>query len=397
MEESVQHADRLAGLGADNRAHCFAELRREGGRTLAELTRVTGLSRPTVRGHLESLVEAGLVDESARGTTSRGGRPAASFSLNPGGAYLAVFDVSKHEHRFLLCDLAGTIRSALVTDVDADLPMAKRTELIDEGLRTVVSGGGVDWPDVSYFSGSVGAQVDSGGAVVRNLGDVALLDRDFTARFDAPVTLENDLKAACYAEHRIGCAQGVNDVVYALAWHQVAAGIVLDGRIRRGVHELAGELNRVASTNDLPAEYAAGWRSWPAFLDVLQAADRDEQRAAESMRAFCAKAAQQLAMLAMAIDPEMIVLGGPLVHRSATFVAALEEALALELRVAPSLTIKLSALQSWGPALGATLRGLEAIESQLVGGPSFAYQLRNATEVQLPLPNSSEARTAHAS
>lgn len=397
MENCSQHSGRLAELSADNRVRCFSELRRSGDRTLAELAAATGLSRPTIKGHLDSLVMTGLVREGERGSTKRGGRPAVTFSVNPDGAYLAVFDVSKHEHRFLLVDLSGVIRASLVNEVDGNLAMTERAELIDEGLRELTSSAGISFDSVTCFSGSVGAQVDSGGAIVRNIGDVALLDADFAVRFRAPVIVENDLKAACYAEQSIGCAQGVSDVVYALAWHQVAAGIVLDGRIRRGFHELAGELNRAATTGALPPDQAERWRSWPAFMAVIGDAEQGDQAAVAEVERFCAKAAHQIALLAMSVDPEMIVLGGPLVHRSNYFVSAFRSRLAFELNDAPPIAIELSALRSWAPALGATLRGLEALETQLVGAPTFEYALRNATAVPLPLPSPSETRTLRAS
>lgn len=397
MAEGTQHSERLADLGADNRARCFMELRRRGDQTIAELASVTGFSRPTLKGHLESLVASGLVVEGERGTSSRGGRPAVTFSVNPRGAYLAVFDVSRHEHRYLLCDISGAVWAALVEEVDEGLDPARRADLIEAGLRGLAASAGVDWSAVRGLSGSVGAQVDSGGSVVRDRLEHGLLDHDFARRFDIGLTLENDLKAACYAEQRIGCAQGIGDVVYALAWYQVAAGVVLDGKIRRGAHELAGELNRVASTAEIPAQRAEDWKSWPAFLEVVRAAERGDESAAASVDDFCGRAAHQIAMLAMSLDPEMIVLGGPLVHRSEHFVTTFETSLAEALRAGPPIRVAVSALHSWAPALGATLRGLEAIERELVGGPSLDVHLRNASDMTLPLVPASEARTAHAS
>ncbi|WP_157430176.1 ROK family protein [Actinomadura oligospora] len=85
------------------------------------------------------------------------------------------------------------------------------------------------------------------------------------------------------------------------------------GRIHRGARNLAGELNLVDEGLSAPTH----WSDVDSFLPVLDAADRGDPDAVGQLDEFAARAARQIAYLALTIDPELIVLGGPLADRAA--------------------------------------------------------------------------------
>lgn len=74
--------------------------------------------------------------------------------------------------------------------------------------------------------------------------DVPLVDglRD---RLGQRVVLENDAKAAALAEAYLGAARGTGSSVYVTVSTGIGSGIVLNGRIWRGRHGIAGELGHV--------------------------------------------------------------------------------------------------------------------------------------------------------
>ncbi|WP_175953577.1 ROK family transcriptional regulator [Schaalia sp. Marseille-Q2122] len=393
MEESAVHADRLADLSAASRARCIAELRRASSQPLHALASAIGLSRPALKAHLDTLIGLGFVTQEEPRIGRQGGRPAATFSLNPAGATLCVLDISRHEHRYLLLDLEGTIHHATTIDADGSLSPSARSALILDQIHNFLNEAHTPIEDINYFSGAIGGQVDSSGTAQRICERNALIDNTLPANLPSPLILENDLKAAAHAEQRIGGARGLNDIIYALVWYQVAAGLILDGKLRRGVHELAGELNLVHSTSDLPTERLTQWESWPAVLDLAHQCDNGNEAARTSIRDFCQRAAQQIAFLASSTDPEMIVLGGPLVHRSTVIVNEVINALRKELPNGPAFATTVSALPTWGPALGAALRGLETFELRTLGAASQEYHLHNATPLSIPIPPLSERST----
>ncbi|HEX2484633.1 MAG TPA: ROK family protein [Myxococcota bacterium] len=60
-----------------------------------------------------------------------------------------------------------------------------------------------------------------------------------------PIHLENDANAAALAEWRFGAGRGARHVVYLTMSTGVGGGLVLDGRLYRGVRAGAGELGHV--------------------------------------------------------------------------------------------------------------------------------------------------------
>jgi len=71
------------------------------------------------------------------------------------------------------------------------------------------------------------------------------LHQEFKSAFGVPVVFENNTNAATVAEMRQGVAQGISDWLYLRIGHGVGAGLVLDGKLRRGKSGYAGEIGHM--------------------------------------------------------------------------------------------------------------------------------------------------------
>ncbi len=65
------------------------------------------------------------------------------------------------------------------------------------------------------------------------------------SRFGVPVALENDANAAALAEWRHGAGRGVERMVYLTMSTGVGGGLVLDGKLYRGLYSSAGEVGHM--------------------------------------------------------------------------------------------------------------------------------------------------------
>lgn len=76
--------------------------------------------------------------------------------------------------------------------------------------------------------------------------DVPMVDglRD---RLGQRIILENDAKAAALAEAHMGAARGTESSIYVTVSTGIGAGIVLNGRIWRGRHGIAGEIGHITA------------------------------------------------------------------------------------------------------------------------------------------------------
>jgi glucokinase len=147
------------------------------------------------------------------------------------------------------------------------------------------------------------------------------------------VSVENDVNAAALGAARTPALVGV-DLAYLSIGTGLAAGLVLDGRLRRGRRGAAGEIGHIPVQPDGPScgcgqrgclEMVASGRAlataWPAPADeseagtgpasaLFRAASRGEPDAIRVRDTFAAHLAQAVRLLVLAVDVEVVVLGG---------------------------------------------------------------------------------------
>jgi len=109
------------------------------------------------------------------------------------------------------------------------------------GLRSVrVSGVGAGVP----------GQVDFQRGFVYNLVNVPgwekiHLARRLTRTLDLPAVVDNDANAMALGEYRYGAGKGFRHAVFVTLGTGVGGGIVIDGRLHRGAHSMAGEIGHM--------------------------------------------------------------------------------------------------------------------------------------------------------
>ncbi len=77
-----------------------------------------------------------------------------------------------------------------------------------------------------------------------SLGEVDLF-HEFEREFKVPIAFENNANAAAWAEMSCGVAKGVSDWLYLSIGTGIGAGLILDGKLRRGRSGYAGELGHI--------------------------------------------------------------------------------------------------------------------------------------------------------
>lgn len=208
--------------------------------TLTEITRVTGLSRPTVEGVVEGLIEGGLVVETAaeEGAARRQGRPARRFRFRAEAGHLLGLEIGPHRVAALLSDLDGRILGSLAKDVCETASADERLERLRTAVAELLRRAGV-------ARGSLRAVGVASPGIVEADGTVRLgtalpewtglpLGERLRRSFKCPVLVENDANAAAVAEHWKGAATESDDMVFVLAGLSPGAGSLIGGRLHRG-------------------------------------------------------------------------------------------------------------------------------------------------------------------
>ena len=152
-----------------------------------------------------------------------------------------------------------------------------------------------------------------------------------------PVVLENDVKAATLG---MSAVSGERDLALLSIGTGLAAGVVLDGRLRRGARGAAGEIGHLPVVPDgrtcscgqrgcleTVASGSALATAWPvhdgfAGKALFAAAAAGDTRAVAAVQDFTGGLATAVRLLVMAVDVDCVALGGGVAHVGAPLLDA---------------------------------------------------------------------------
>jgi glucokinase len=311
-------------------------------------------------------------------------------------------------------DLGGTNIYAVVLDGEAVRGSAKRETPTDGGAESLVKelrkaakraaeDAGIGLDDLEAVGvGAPGIVTDGtidGGPNVGGVQERFPLAEVLGEELSRPVAVLNDVTAAAIGEHRLGAAQGANNLLTVFAGTGVGGGLVLDGAPFEGSHGGAGEFGHMIVRQggamcgcgrrgcveayagrrmmETAAERAlAGGRPTRLFAiarekgkdrvtsGVFKAAfDEGDPLVTALLREAVEALAAGIASVVNLLDLEVVVLGGGLADKlGEPFRADLEVAMApLLFLQPPQVTLVRAALGDEGGAIGAAVVARERV------------------------------------
>ncbi|MFD7445298.1 ROK family transcriptional regulator [Streptomyces sp. NPDC059909] len=292
--------------------------------TLTDLTRITGLSRPTVEGVIEGLIEAGLVLEAApeEGEARRQGRPARRFRFRAEAGHLLGVEIGPHRIAALLSGLDGRIIGAGSREVPETASAEERLERVRAVVADVLRRTGVARSSLRAVGVGTPGIVEADGTVrlctaLPGWTGLALGER-LRRSFRCPVLVENDANAAAVAEHWKGAATDSDDIVFVLAGLSPGAGSLIGGRLHRGYGGAAGEIGALHLLGrEVTPETLLSTTGEPlhplderAVAEVFAHARQGDEQARAAVDRFIQRLVHDVAALVLALDPELVVIGG---------------------------------------------------------------------------------------
>jgi len=335
----------------------------------AEISRRSGISKPTVSLALRSLLDAGLVREAARGPDGPG-YGAVYFEAVAEAALVLGLDLGARFVRGAVCDLEGAIRARQdleLASADAegatDAIVRLRASLLDTAALdpSLVDCVVVGVPGVVAADGTLRVTENVAGLEGRRFGEA------LEAALDFPVTLENDINLAALGEQWQGVARGVADFVFLSVGTGMGAGLVLGGELHRGRHGAAGELDFAlvgfGETVDPSAPQVTELARAHAELSaepraVFGAARTGDPAARAVVDEIARRIALHVAPVAAVADVELVVLGGGIGANGDLLLDPVARFLAEWLPFAPR--VEVSTLGEASVLTGAIAVGLEA-------------------------------------
>ncbi len=392
MAQSIHYKREIARL-----------LRHQGVLSRTTLANMLGLSFPTISTFVRGLARRGLVVDAGLGD-SRGGRKPGLIKINPEHACAIGVELSAYRLAGLVMDMAGNVIARRQREVrhrfSSSPEMEELLSLVNE-LREMV-------PDKNLIGVGVGVS----GIVEKKKGisvkfpcadnwENVPLGEVLSARTGFGALVDNDVQTTTLAELIFGGGKGVGDFLYLHLGRGIGLGIVVKGKVYEGADGNVGELGHTVIEQDGPICYCGNYgcleslASPPAIVaqakqaiekdvdsviaeklekgsqdlalaTILEAAERSDRLACNLLE----KAGRYIGLAAAnavnLLNPELLLLGGPMASGSPFLVDALVRAFrSLVMRHLRETRIELSPLAGEGCSLGAAAMVLDHLIANL--------------------------------
>ena len=349
-----------------------------------ELARELGLVPSTAGIYVDRLIERGFLTESTK--TERGiGRPPLLVELNPQGGRFIGVDVDARQVMAVAVDFA----QRPLAETRRTLPLRATVErVIAEIAGSIAELVGARDRDVLGIGLAVPGPIDAERGVsrryefIRGWIDVPIRDR-IAASFRAPVFVENNIRAMALGELWCGQGRGLRSLVCLGVRSGIGSGIVIDGKLLAGARNMAGEIGRwscsqpprgaaesqlitiedVASMTAILARAAEQLRKRrtsalgspgdaPTAARLLEAAREGDALACELIDEAARIHGDVVHQLASLVDPQRVIVAGPLSENDAYLAALRRQASRLGGQAIGEKIVR-STLGALGGAIGA--------------------------------------------
>jgi predicted NBD/HSP70 family sugar kinase len=354
-------------IRAMNEQLLLERIRLSGPYSRADLARVSGLSKPTVSLALANLERAALVREAGQ-RTGVPGRSALLYEVRPDAGFVLGLDIGHQFLRGALADLSGEIRIRSSRKASASSVSGRVAELValaddicaeggiarDRVTQTVIGSPGVYDPrrDAMALTGGMpGWNRPAALAGLRNA-------------FGPGLAVENDVDAEALAERAHGHGQDTDSFAFVHVGSGIGMGLVIDGKLHRGAHGVAGEIAFLPLADDQEVDRGearrrgvleavaaasavvrqarrAGMRGPVSARRVFEASARGDTRASAVVAEEARLVASAICCVVAVADPQLIVLGGG-IGQAPGFAEAVTRSLGAVAPVLPE--VKVSAL-----------------------------------------------------
>lgn len=389
MPRAVRHINEIRILDA---------LFHKGPMSRADLGRELGLMRSTAGNLVAGLARDGLVTDlrdEPSGRSPRTGRPGSSVGLNAAHSYFVGAEIAVGRITAVVLDLGGSV---LARRQASFAPEGNEAAAVADALAGAVTriAADVARPDaIRGLNVAIAGLLDHDGRVLSAplLGwvDVPLLDM-LRARLPAMplIVAENDANAFAAAELQRAGGGDTASALFVFLDAGVGGGIVQDGQLLRGHRGYAGEIGHIhvgergfrpsmalpgslesfVGRDAIVARHGAHGGRSATLDDLLAACAAGEAAAMTTAAEWSFYLGRGLATLTSVLDPEAVVLGGPVAALLAHAGRGVTDAMRSHLMPnRPLPALRASSVGADAPAVGAASllhRGMLSFDKDLV-------------------------------
>lgn len=235
------------------RVHRSLVLRRifaspRGSRT--QLAKETGLSAMAITRIIRELIDAGLVEETAkRNRKGNPGRRQIDLRIHPAGAFLVGVVISAFGHEVALCDAAGDLLASRQMSFKSIRTADEAIKVTSQTINSIVQDARIDTGRVLGIGIAIAAFVKTATGTVTKAPYLGWREVELGQRIGdhtgLPVVVENIADAMNLAEQAKGAAANYQDVFLAHQSVTCGASYTHHGDLVRGANFSAGQIGHL--------------------------------------------------------------------------------------------------------------------------------------------------------
>ena len=343
-----------------------------------EISRLIGLTPATVTNITGELLEKGFITELSNfREKSSAGRKAVPLAINPTAGYVIGVDIRPKIVRMSISDLLGRL-----SNIESFPYNSNRDELIEtlvEKLQVLTED-----RDILGIGIGVPGLVDSSSGEVKispNLGWKNLnLSGPIEKSLRIPVTVENNVRVMALGERWFGKGKKSDNFILVYVSLGVGSGIVISGKIYKGINNSAGEIGHTvvsedgelcncgkkgcletfASARAIVKNFKGTSLDEDSDIDEIKSAiEKGDKRAIEIVNRAGHYLGVGISNLVNILDPEMIILAGRVIRLGKTLLFPMRESLESRLFSTNKIRIEISELGKEIGLYGASALALE--------------------------------------
>jgi len=230
-----------------NLSRIFKTIYQQGPISRIKLTEITGCSPGTVSNHVKTLIKKGFVVETNKGISS-GGRKPVKLIINPNKAYIFSIEIEVNRIKIVMFDLKVKPVEMIIIPIKHKGDYLRTFEHVFYEMDNMIKRKNLRLEDFLGIGVAVPGLIDKIKGVLEfapNLGwkDVSI-SKIFKEKYDLPVILNNEAKAAAIGERGSYYPQ-VNNMVFVSINEGIGCGLYINGSLYRGASGNAGEFGHI--------------------------------------------------------------------------------------------------------------------------------------------------------
>ncbi|WP_319369967.1 ROK family transcriptional regulator [uncultured Ilyobacter sp.] len=235
-------------------------VRSEGRVSRIQIAQKLGLTPASISKLTKKLIEKKFIEEERIEKRVNGaGRPQILLKLNSQAGYIIGVYMAPKKIDIILTDLSLKM---LVKDSQPIKNMDKK-KIMDQlfsMIETTILG--VDREKIFGIGVAMNGMVDSENGISifspHYDWDNFHIGKEIELKYGFKVLVDNDVRAMALGEMKFGVAEGQNDFVLINIENGIGAGIVIDGKLHRGVNFSAGEIGHLTIDTSMDERCSCG-------------------------------------------------------------------------------------------------------------------------------------------